>query len=80
MKSFVKLATEALKTWQIILEIKKRRMVLEEQEKIEDEIRKLEKEINKLRGTGHPDAANLLLKREARRARLRVWLDSHEDG
>jgi len=62
------------------MKIKNRRMVLDEYERCEDEVEELEKEITRLRNAGQFDRAGLLLKRQARRARLSVGLASTPEG
>jgi len=69
-------ATEFFRYRAKAAEIDLKRIRLDEYERIENEIRDLEKEINRQRRAGHDDAAGLLLKRQARRARFAVGLGS----
>ena len=69
-------ATEFFRYRAKAAEIDLKRIRLDEYERIENEIRDLEKEINRLRRAGSDDAANLLLKRQSRRARFAVGLGS----
>jgi hypothetical protein len=73
-------ATEFFRWRAKAAEIDARRLELTEYERVEDEIRDLEKEINRLRSRGSHDAAVLLLKRQARRARFALRLDHTAQG
>lgn len=80
MKTFFLTILEIAKAINTILDIKSRRLLIDEYERCEDEINDLEKQIDRHRRSGNDDAANLLLKREARRARLSVRVGNIEKG
>lgn len=75
------LAAKEYFRWQAVkAEIESKRMIEDEMERIEDETKQLEKDIDDLRNSGDHDAADELLTRAARKARLFVGLDNLGKG
>lgn len=80
MKELFRLLAELAITYQNILDIKRRRLVIDEIERVEDEVKELEKQIGDAQRLGEHDRASLLLKRHVRRAHLSLGLDKLEKG